>query len=126
MGDISVSDDDMEATDDRDSLDNFWKTLIAGDTKQASEIYLDDAVLRVPQSGERIVGRSAIASRGVLEAGEKLVSVNSIAGADNIWVSECEARWHRKNVLIVSVAEMDDGKIVTETRYRVLKEATRQ
>ena len=125
MGDISVSDEDIEATDDCESLKNFWKALIAGDVAQATEIYRDDAVLRVPQTGEKIVGRSAIASRGVLEAGEKPVSVNSITGADNVWVAECEARWHRKKILIVSVAEMDDGQIVAETRYRVPNESTR-
>ena len=38
------------------------------------------------------------------------------------WVSECETLWHQQATLLVSVAEMYNGKIIRETRYRVPKQ----
>lgn len=124
MNDLSVSDADMQFESDRDALRQFWKALIAGRNEQAVQIYHDKAVLRSPQTGEKIAGRAKIAAHGLLESGEGLVKVNSIVGGDGLWVSECETQRHRQTALLVSVAEMNDGKIVRETRYRVPKHAS--
>jgi hypothetical protein len=121
MNDISVSDADMLHDTDRDALQRLWNVLIAGDDRQVAQIYQDDAVQRTPQSGESIVGRANIAARGLLEPGERLVRVNSIFGDGGLWVSECETIHQRQIKLLVSIAEMNGGKIVRETRYRVPK-----
>lgn len=122
MGDLSVSDADMEAAEGRLSLESFWQALIDGKEDKAAEIYHVNAVLTLPQTSERIAGKTAVVSHGILEAGERPVKLNSIIGNDGIWVSECEARWHRERILIISIAEMESGQIIRETRYRMPQE----
>lgn len=117
MGDLSVSDTNIELEVNRGALQQLWDALIAG--LEAAQVYHDDAILRMPQVGEEISGRADIAAHGLLETGEQLVKVNRIVGDGGLWVSECETRWHEKMTLLVSVAEMRDGKILRETRYRV-------
>lgn len=122
MGDFSVADADMEAADDRSSLEMFWQLLIAGKEGKAAHIYQADAELRLPQSEEKFVGRAVIAESGILKHGEKLTKINSIFGRGNVWISECEGRLHRSTILVISIVEMDDGEIVAETRYWSPKE----
>jgi hypothetical protein len=96
--------------------------LIVGEDSKAAQIYHDAAVLRSPQVGESISGRASIAAHGLLEPGERLVKLNSIFGDGGLWVSECETIHHHQMKLLVSIAEMDGGRIVSETRYRVPKQ----
>lgn len=121
MSDFGVSDTDMQREINRGALEQFWNALIAGEASQVPEVYVDDAMLRLPQNGEKVVGRANIVARGLLEPGESLVKVNSIVGDGGLWVSECESLWRGQATLLVSVAEMNDGKIVRETRYRLSK-----
>ena len=122
MSDFGVSDADMQRDLNRGALQQFWDALITGKDGQVAQIYEDDATLRAPQGGETIAGRADIAARGLLEAGERLIKVNSIVGNGGVWVSECETLWHQQATLLVSVAEMYNGKIIRETRYRVPKQ----
>jgi hypothetical protein len=119
MGDFSVSDVDMQHEIGHGTLEQFWEALIAGEEKQAVQIYDEGAVLRSPQDGRKITGRTNIAARGLLEPGERLVKINSIVGYGRFWVCECEALQHEQLMLLVSIVEMDDGRIVRETRYRM-------
>jgi hypothetical protein len=121
MSDFGVSDTDMQREINRGALEQFWNALIAGGASQVPEVYVDDAMLRLPQNGEKVAGRANIVARGLLEPGESLVKVNSIVGDGGLWVSECESLWRGQATLLVSVAEMNDGKIVRETRYRLSK-----
>lgn len=121
MSDLSVSGEDMRHEVDRDALLQSWDALIAGKEEQAAQIYQDGAVLRLPQSGEKISGRANIAARGLREPGERVVKVNRIIGDGGLWVSECETLRRRQMTLLVSIAEMQDGRIIRETRYRVPK-----
>ena len=119
MGDFGVSDADMQRDANRGALQHFWEALIAGRTRDAAQIYADDAVLRTPQGGEELVGGADIAARGLLAAGEKLVKINSILGDRGLWISECETLWNQEAMLLVSIAEMHSGKIIREIRYRM-------
>lgn len=119
MGDFGVSDADMQRDVNRGALQQFWDALIAGKARDAAQIYADDAVLRTPQGGEKIVGNVDIAARGLLEPGEKLVRINSILGDRGLWISECETIWKQETMLLVSIAEMHSGKIIREIRYRM-------
>ena len=121
MSDLSVSGEDMRHEVDRDALLQSWDALIAGKDEQAVQIYQDGAVLRLPQSGEKISGRANIAAHGLREPGERVVKVNRIIGDGGLWVSECETLRRRQMTLLVSIAEMQDGKIIREARYRVPK-----
>ena len=117
MGDISVSDADMEAESDRGSLEKFWQALIDGKDARATDIYQPEAVLVLPQTGETITGRDAIAARAPLRPGVSLLKVNRIVGHGGLWITECEAQREQQTLLIVSIARMDHGRIVHETRY---------
>jgi hypothetical protein len=121
MNDFSVSGEDMQHDINRSPLAQFWKALIAGRDAEAAQTYRVDAVVRLPQDGETIAGRANIAARGLTQPGERLVKINSIVGDGAVWVLECEARWRQWTTLFVSVAEMQDGTIIQETRYRVPK-----
>ena len=114
---LAVSDADMQREINRGALQELWNALIKGHA--AAEIYREDATLLAPQAGEGLAGRADTAARGRLETGEQLVKVNSIIGDGGLWVSECETLWHQERTMLVSVAEMYDGKILRETRYRV-------
>ncbi|MDQ8730091.1 hypothetical protein [Bradyrhizobium sp. LHD-71] len=121
MSDFGVSDADMQREINRGALQQFWDALLGGRNKEAVQIYLDDAIVRIPQSEDSITGRADIAARGLLAAGESLVKVNSIIGDGGLWVSECETLWDQQPTLLVSITEMNDGKIIRDTRYRAPK-----
>lgn len=114
---LAVSDADMQREINRGALQELWNALIRGHA--TARIYREDAILLAPQAGERLIGQTDTAARGRLETGEQLVKVNSIIGDGGLWVSECETLWHQERTMLVSVAEMYDGKILRETRYRV-------
>jgi hypothetical protein len=114
---LAASDSDMQREINRGALEQLWDALITG--QETAKIYRDDAELRAPQDVEKTAGQADSRAHGQLETGEQLVKVNSIVGDGWLWVSECETLWHQKKTLLVSVAEMYDGKIVRETRYRV-------
>lgn len=113
---LVASDSDMQREINRGALEQFWDTLSAGEV--VAQIYREDAILRIPQAGLEITGRTDIAAHGPLEDGEQLVRVRSIIGDEWLWVSDCETRYRQNQTLLVSVAEMRDGKIIRETRYR--------
>jgi hypothetical protein len=121
MSDFGVSNADMQREINRGALQQLWHALISGKDQEAVQAYRDDAILRSPQGGERIAGRAEFAVHGLLGSGEMLVKVNSIVGDGGLWVSECETLWHQERALLVSVAEVYEGKIFRETRYRVPK-----
>jgi hypothetical protein len=112
----AVPDADMQRKINRGALQEFWDALIKG--RATAKIYREDALVLAPQAGESLAG-GADTARGRLETGERLVKVNSIIGDGRLWVSECETLWHQERTMLVSVAEMDDGRILRETRYRV-------
>ena len=114
---LTVSDSDMQREINQGALQQLWEALIKG--QDTTKIYRNDAILRAPQVDERMAGQADIGAHGQLESGEQLVKVNSIVGDGGVWVSECETLWHQKKTLLISVAEMYDGKIMRETRYRV-------
>jgi hypothetical protein len=122
MSDFGVSNVDMQRDVNRGELERFWNALIEGRDQEAMEVYKKDAVVRSPQTGETVAGRADIAAHGLLGPGEKLVQVNRIVGDGGVWISECETLRHQQATLLLSVAEMHDGKIARETRYRAPKQ----
>ena len=113
---LAASEADVQREINRGALQDLWDALIKGHA--TAKIYREDAILLAPQAGERLACRPDAAARGRLETGEHLVKVNSIVGDGRLWVSECETLWHQERTMLVSVAEMHDGKILRETRYR--------
>jgi len=78
-----VEDDEIRA-----ALDRHWAASDANDFEAEHEIYLEDAVLDYPQSGERIRGRRQIQMSRAAQPNVKRFTVRRIVGAGELWVSE--------------------------------------
>lgn len=126
MSDFGVADADMQREINRASMQELWQALIAGEREKAAKVYANDAVMHFPQDGTFVAGRADIANRSLLHSGETFVALNRIVGDGQVWVSECETHLHGQMVLLVSVAEVHDGLILREARYRAPISAARR
>ena len=63
MSDFAVTDEGMEYATGQSALDSHWNKIIADGFVNAVEIYTEDAVLELPQSGWTILGREKIGDR---------------------------------------------------------------
>jgi hypothetical protein len=117
MGDLNVTDVDVQRETNRGGVQELWKALSERDRERAAKAYANEAVMHFPQDGTFIAGRSDIAGRGLLQPGEVFVSLNRVVGDGQVWVSECETFRHGQKRLLISVAEMLDGLILREARY---------
>jgi hypothetical protein len=116
MGDFAVSDDDMEYATSRSALDDHWNKIIADGFAKAVEIYTEDAVLELPQSGQTISGREKIGKYRAAK-GEKIVRIERVRGRADLWITEYlrNKNWRLHN--FISIMEFRDGKIIRETEY---------
>jgi ketosteroid isomerase-like protein len=111
-GAIAMSDDDFVT-----ALQQHWAASDANDFDVEHEIYRDDAVLEYPQSGERIRGRQNIQASRAAQPNAKRFSVRRIVGAGNVWISEIVLRYDGQPNYVVSIMEVEDGKVIRETQY---------
>jgi len=116
MSDFAVTDEDMEYTTSRSALDNHWNKIIADGFVNAVEIYTEDAVLELPQSGQTISGREKIGKYRATK-GEKIVRIERVRGRADLWITEYlrNQDWRLHN--IISIMEFGDGKVIRETEY---------
>jgi hypothetical protein len=119
MSDFSVLDADMQRDLNRDGLRKLWQALMDGRIESAAKVYARDAILLLPQDGGRIEGRAQIAAGGLMQPGERFVKLGRIVGDGGVWISECDVCAGQQRKLLISIAEMHDGVILRETRYRV-------
>jgi SnoaL-like protein len=78
----------------------------------------DDFVQTWPQSGERIRGKdNARAINQNYPGGMPSAKAKGIRGGGNTWVFEAELDYGQGPVHMVSIAEMENGKIVRQTDY---------
>jgi SnoaL-like domain len=101
----------------RAALDRHWAASDANDFETEHEIYLDDAVLEYPQSGERIRGRHNIQASRFAQPNKKRFTVQRILGAGDLWVTELVLSYDSAPTYTVSVMEFKDGKVARETQY---------
>jgi len=71
----------------RAALDQHWAASDANDFETEHRIYLDDAVLEYPQSGERTRGRSNIQNQRAGQPNKKRFSIRRIIGSGELWNS---------------------------------------
>ena len=107
----------MEDREIRAALDRHWAASDANDFESEHEIYLDDAVLEYPQSGERIRGRRAIQASRFAQPNQKRFAVRRILGAGDLWMTELVLTYDGRPSYVVSIMEMNDGKVARETQY---------
>ena len=78
----------MTAQEIRAALDRHWIASDASDFETEHDIYLEDAVLEYPQSGERIRGRRNIQITRTNQASKKRFTVRRVIGSGDLWITE--------------------------------------
>ena len=101
----------------RSVLDRHWAASDAGDFDAEHDIYLEDAVLEYPQSGERTRGRRNIQNQRASQLSKKRFTVRRIIGGGDLWVTEFILKYDGKPSYTVSIMEFRDDKVARETQY---------
>ena len=101
----------------RAALDQHWAASDANDFETEHRIYLDDAVLEYPQSGERTRGRSNIQNQRASQPNKKRFSIRRIVGSGELWVAEFILTYDAKPSYTVSIMEFKGDKVARETQY---------
>src|SRR5215469_3816376 len=95
----------MRAQEIRAALDRHWAASDASDFETEHDIYLDDAVLEYPQSGERILGRRKIQITRTNQPSTKRFAVRRIIGGGDLWITEYILTYDGKPSYTVSIME---------------------
>jgi ketosteroid isomerase-like protein len=101
----------------RAALDQHWAASDANDSETEHRIYLEDAVLDYPQSGERTRGRSNIQNQRANQPSNKRFSIRRIIGSGELWVTEFILTYDGKPSYTVSIMEFRGDKVARETQY---------
>jgi len=101
----------------RAALDQHWAASDANDFETEHRIYLDEAVLEYPQSGERTRGRSNIQNQRASQPNKKRFSIRRIVGSGELWVTEFILTYDGKPSYTVSIMEFKGDKVARETQY---------
>ena len=101
----------------RAALDQHWAASDINDFDTEHSIYLEDAVLEYPQSGERIRGRSNIQTTRARQPSQKRFTVRRIIGHGDLWVTEFILTYDGKPSYTVSIMEFRGDKVARETQY---------
>jgi SnoaL-like domain len=101
----------------RAALERHWVASDANDFDTEHDIYLDDAVLDYPQSGERIRGRRNIQESRTVQPNKKRFSVRRIIGSGDLWITEFILTYDGTPSYTVSIMEFRDGNVARETQY---------
>jgi ketosteroid isomerase-like protein len=101
----------------RAALDQHWAASDANDFETEHRIYLEDAVLEYPQSGELTRGRSNIQGQRASQPNKKRFSIRRIIGSGELWVTEFILTYDGKPSYTVSIMEFKGDKVARETQY---------
>jgi hypothetical protein len=101
----------------RAALDQHWAASDANDFETEHLIYLDDAVLEYPQSGERTRGRRNIQNQRASQPNKKRFTIRRIIGSGDLWVTEFTLTYDGKPSYTVSIMEFLCDKVFRETQY---------
>lgn len=107
----------MGAQEIRAALDRHWAASDANDFDTEHDIYLEDAVLEYPQSGERIRSRRNIQITRANQPNKKRFAVRRIIGSGDLWITEYILTYDGKPSYTVSVMEFRGNKVARETQY---------
>ena len=101
----------------RAALQRHWEASDASDFEVEHEIYLDDAVLDYPQSGERIRGRRNIQESRTVQPNKKRFTIRRMIGSGDFWVSEFVLTYDGVPSYVVSIMEFRGEQVAHETQY---------
>ena len=98
-------------------VERYWEALRNSDMQALAAVYAEDAVQEWPQSRERIVGRKNIVAVNENYPGMPKATPRNIIGRDDLWVSEVTLDYGAERYESVSIFQVKDGKVVSETDY---------
>jgi len=101
----------------RAALDRHWAASDASDFETEHDIYLEDAVLEYPQSGERIRSRRNIQITRANQPSKKRFAVRRIIGSNELWITEYILTYDGRPSYTVSIMEFRGDKVARETQY---------
>ena len=101
----------------RAALDQHWAASDTNDFETEHRIYLEDAVLEYPQSGERTRGRRNIQNQRASQPSKKQFTIQRIIGSGDLWVTEYILTYDGKPSYTVSIIEFTGDKVARETQY---------
>ena len=102
----------------RAAVQHYIDCSSAGDEDRASEIYLEDAVLEFPQSGERFEGVENFREWRRIYPTDVTLEIVRLQGEGDHWVVEMKARYEDGPWLYgPAIYEFRDGKVARETIY---------
>ncbi len=101
----------------RAALNQHWAASDANDFETEHRIYLEDAVLEYPQSGELTRGRANIQGQRESQPNKKRFSIRRIVGSGELWVTEFILTYDGKPSYTVSIMEFKGDKVARETQY---------
>ena len=101
----------------RAALDRHWAASDANDFETEHDIYLEDAVLEYPQSGERIHSRRYIQITRANQPSKKRFAVRRIIGSGDLWITEYILTYDGNPSYTVSIMEFSGDKVARETQY---------
>jgi ketosteroid isomerase-like protein len=101
----------------RAALERHWVASDANDFDAEHDIYLDDAVLEYPQSGERIRGRENIQITRSKQPNHKRFTVRRIVGRGELWITEYILSYDGQPSYTVSIMEFRGNRVARETQY---------
>jgi len=101
----------------RAALDRHWAASDANDFETEHLIYLEDAVLEYPQSGELTRGRRNIQGQRESQRNKKRFTIRRIIGSGDLWVTEFILTYDGKPSYTVSIMEFRGDKVARETQY---------
>ena len=108
----------MDETAVRAALQHYIDCSSAGDEDRASEIYLEDAVLEFPQSGERFEGVENFREWRAMYPAEVELQIARVRGEGDHWVVEVKARYDGGPWMYgPAIYEFREGKVARETIY---------
>jgi len=119
MNDQRNNEQDSEVRDYeiRVALDQHWAASDDSDFETEHRIYLEDAVLDYPQSGERTRGRRNIQNQRANQPNKKRFTVRRIIGGGDLWITELILTYDGKPSYTVSIMEFKGDKVARETQY---------
>src|SRR5262245_26730683 len=104
--------------DNRATLDRMIEAMISGDWDTVEDVMADDAVVEYPQSGERLVGRTACLNvYRNYPGGPPAYELLRITGGPDIFTAEARGDYGGEIVYMTSIVEFRDGKVSRQTDY---------
>src|SRR5262245_32068639 len=109
----TVDDDTIRA-----SLERQLERMTAKDSVASHEIYLDDAVVEFPQSGERFEGIDNFRPWRAQYPADVEYHVRGLTGSGSLWVRELSVRYDGGPWMLgVAILEMRGDRIARERIY---------